>query len=71
MVPLKVSLIAVRIEESGLIEHPVEMLFADKLYLEVLRSLFIVLYGSNAASIEAIVVISRPPAVLDDQPEAH
>jgi hypothetical protein len=70
-VPCKAGLIAVCVEEDQLIEHPIEMLFAIELYLEVVHLLLDVVYGSNIALIEAVVVVSRPPAVWDDQPETH
>ncbi len=63
MVPRKARLIAVRIDEDGLGEHPIEMLIAVKLYLEVVRSRLVILCGGNTASIEAVIVVSRPPAV--------
>ncbi len=71
MVPCKAVLIAVHVEEDELVEHPVEMLFAVEMYLAVVRLRLVVVYGGNTASIEAILVVNRPPAVWDDQPDAH
>jgi hypothetical protein len=47
------------------------MTVAIELYFKVVRFWLIKIYRQNTTRIEVVVMVVRPPAVWDDQPEAH
>jgi hypothetical protein len=68
---IEAGLLHVRAKKDVLIEHPIAMIVAVELYLEVVCSRLVSIYRHNTARIELVVMEVRPPAVWDDQPEAH
>jgi hypothetical protein len=47
------------------------VIVAIELYFEVVRSRLVEIYTCKMTRIEVVVMVARPPAVQDKQPEAH
>jgi hypothetical protein len=52
---VKAGLLHVHIKKDGLVEHPIAMIVAAELYIKVVCSRLVKIYGHNLARIEMVV----------------